>query len=313
MMETTEPAEEMMLQDLPAEIFFRIFSYLPATDLISNVSRVCAYWRSFSVDECIWKFHCLSRWGYWKQTQDQIDNPDISWLNFFKVNCIKSGLSFLVLGAEGGGATDERLFDVQSKLKLGGLVNVTAYNVRTHTPTPDFLTQFNAVLFFSYHGFDQFSLGNSLADFVEMGGGVVFCAYGNCGRGNRLDGRWAAQKLDPLTLGNTSRSPYLSLGKLVNPKHPVLDGVTAFDGGEQSSHGDGPPHPNSSIIAEWSNGRPLAVELKPGKTKGTIIGLNLYPPSSDAATGGWKATTHGARLMANALHYVARGSLSCDK
>lgn len=63
-----------------------------------------------------------------------------------------------------------------------------------------------------------------------MGGGVVFCAYGNCGRGNRLDGKWANSKLDPLTLGNTSRTPNLTLGKLLDPAHPILEGVESFNG-----------------------------------------------------------------------------------
>lgn len=347
----------MEIFDLPDEICFRIFSYIPAMDLAANVSRVCVYWHSFSNDEYIWKYHCLTRWGYWKHAQEQIENPNVSWLNFFKINCLRGNLSFLILGAEGGGTSDERLFDVQSKLQLGGLVNVEVFNVRMQTPSPEYLRKFNAVLFFSYHGFDQVSLGNLLADFVEMGGGVVFCAYGNCGRGNRLDGRWAAKKYDPLILGNTSRSPYLTLGKVMDARHPILDGVTTFEGGEQSSHGDGPAHQNATVIAEWSNGRPLAVELrirnsknsnsgvetsgslnsnspnfvnspnlkasggemvgnsnnsnsssKNSRTWGEIVGLNMYPPSSDAAPGGWNASTQGAKLMANALYYVARGS-----
>lgn len=35
-----------------------------------------------------------------------------------------------------------------------------------------------------------------------------------------------------------------------------------FKGGEQSSHGDGPSHEDGAVIAEWSNGRPLVVELR---------------------------------------------------
>jgi len=164
--------------------------------------------------------------------------------------------------------------------------------------------------FFSYFGFDQVTLGNLLSEFVESGGGVVFCAYGNCGRGNKLDGKWAEKKYDPLILGNTSRTRDLCIGKVFDSDHPILDGVTTFNGGEQSSHGDGPAHPSAIVIAEWSNGRPLAVELKigtPQRRHGEIIGLNMYPPSSDAAAGGWTSgSSQGAKLMANALRYVAR-------
>lgn len=233
---------------------------------------------------------------------------EVSWLEFFKKNCIRN-FSFLILGAEGGGAnSDSRLTDVQCKLQQGGLFNVEVFNLRMQTPSLEYLQQFNAVLFFSYFGFDQVSVGNLLSDFVEQGGGVVFCAYGNCGRGNRLDGKWAARKLDPLVLGNTSRSANLVLGKILDPVHPILDGVESFHGGEQSSHGDGPAHQDATVVAEWSNGRPLVVELRVGTSRkhGEIIGLNMYPPSSDAANGGWTSASHGARLMANSLRYVSR-------
>jgi len=229
-------------------------------------------------------------------------------MKLFIANSSKSSMKFLVLGAEGGGINDERLYDVQSKLKLGGLVNVETYNVRSRTPDAEYMQGFNGILFFSYHGFDQANVGNMLASYVESGGGVVFCAYGNCGRGNKLDGKWAEKKYDPLTLGNTTRTPYLHLGKILEANHPILEGVSEFEGGEQSSHGDGAPNADAKVIAEWSNGHSLVVELNP-TNNGTIVGLNMYPPSSDSASGGWNAKTGGARLMANSLYYVARGSL----
>lgn len=293
----------MQLQDLPPEIFFRIFSYLPAPDLASNVSRVCTYWRSFSTDECIWKCHSLERWGYLQRTQSQADKLKLTWLSYFKSNFDKTSLSFLVLGAEGGGAYNERLLDVQQKLKSGGLVNVETLNVRNVDPTLEYLRGFNAVMFFSYHGFNQIALGNVLAAYVDMGGGVVVCAYSNCGKGNRLEGKWGNGKYDPLSLGSTSRCPNLRIGRVRNPKHPIMKGVNVFDGGEQSSHGDGHPHPQAETIAEWNNGRPLVVELS--EHAGTIVAVNMYPPSGDVATGGWDPATHGGLLLANALHYVA--------
>jgi hypothetical protein len=301
----------MVIDDLPSEIFFRIFSYVPPAELAATVSLVSSHWRSFSIDEFLWRYHCLSRWGYWKHTQAQLDDPEFSWLKFFQANVRRSNMKFLVLGAEGGGVNDERLFDVQSKLKLGGLTNVETFNVRTRTPNLEYVQSFDAILFFSYHGFDQVSLGNMLATYVEAGGGVVFCAYSNCGRGNKLDGNWAEKKYDPLTLGATSRTPYLSLGKVHSDRHPVLMGVDIFNGGEQSSHGDGLPHVDAKVVIEWSNGHPLVVELNSTPTRsGTIVGLNMYPPSSDSASGGWNAATCGARLMANSLYYVSRGSLT---
>jgi len=292
----------MHLLDLPAEIFVEIFSFLSAKDLTSNVSRVCAAWGSYSSDEYIWKHYCLVRWGYLAKTT-RCEKLDISWLSYFKSNFDKSRLSFLVLGAEGEGIHNERLVDVKKKVKCNGLVNVDALNVRTQAISLDLLRNYNAVMFFSYHGFAQSEIGDVLAEFVDLGGGVVICAYTNCGKGNRLEGRWEKGKYDPVALGVTSRSSGLRLGKLQCPSHPIMKGVQSLNGGEQSSHGDGPLHPSAKVIAQWSNGRPLVVELN--AHKGTVVTLNMYPPSNDAATGGWDSSSHGGRLLANALVYVA--------
>lgn len=228
---------------------------------------------------------------------------NISWLSYYKSNFDTKYLSFLVLGAEGGGDQNERLLDVQKKLKTGGLVNVDVSNVRTQTPTLDLLRSYNAVMFFSYHGFDQTAVGDVLANFVDLGGGVVICSYTNCGKGNRLEGRWCKDQYDPLVLGSTARRAGLRMGKVRMPEHPIMKGVRSFHGGDQSSHGDGPTHPKAQTIADWSNGRPLVAEL--GIHKGTVVALNLYPPSSDVASGSWQPSTNGNLLMANALFYVA--------
>lgn len=292
----------MHLLDLPAEVFFEIFSFLSAKELASNVSRVCVTWSSYASDEYLWRHHCYVRWGYLKKTKNY-EKLNVSWLSYFKSNFDKSQLSFLVLGAEGEGINNERLVDVKKKVKSNGFVNVDVLNVRSTAISLDLLRNYNAVMFFSYHGFEQVEVGDVLAEFVDLGGGVVVCAYTNCGKGNRLAGKWEDGKYDPINLGVTSRSAGLRLGKTRCPSHPIMKGVQSFNGGDQSSHGDGPLHVGAKVIAEWNNGRPLVVELN--AHKGTVVTLNMYPPSDDAATGGWNASTHGGRLLANALHYVA--------
>lgn len=294
----------MKVQDLPSEILFRIFSFVTTNDLALNVSRVCAHWNSFATEEYLWKYHCLVRWRYLKQTLERLDDPQTPWLSYFKSNLDRKHLSFLVLGAEGGGKPyNERLLDVQQKLKSSGLVNVDTLNVHTQSPSLNLLRSYNAVMIFSYHGFDQKHVGDVLADFVDLGGGVVTCAYTNCGRGNRLSGRWAKGQYDPLVLGATSRAAYLRMGTVHCPSHPILKGVQSFNGGDQSSHGDGRTHPDAQTIAEWTNGHPLIVEL--GSHRGAVVTLNLYPPSRDSAPGGWDPESDGGLLLANALYYVA--------
>lgn len=291
----------MQLQDLPSEIFFRIFAYLPATDLILLVSRVCISWKSFSNDGYLWKENCLARWGYLKEKLEVQITPNFSWFSYYKSKLDKKNLSFLVLGAEGGGSQNERLLDVRNKLKHEGIAKVDVINVRTEIPTLELLSNYNAVLFFSYHGFKQAEVGDVLADYVDLGGGVVICVYANCGRGNRLEGRWEKRGYDPLQ-GDTSRESNLQLGKIKFPNHPIMKGVRSFNGGQQSSHTDSRATPsNAQVVASWSNGHPLVITLQDTH----VAALNFYPPSSDVATGGWSPKTQGGLLMANALLYVA--------
>jgi len=286
----------------PPEIIYRIFTFLDAKDLIFSASRVCSLWYAFAQDDPLWRPLCLRRWSYLKKTADQLSNPIIPWKDFFKSNFDKTNLSFLVIGAEGGGDKDERLEDVRLKLVSSGIGTVDTFNARIKTPTYDMLGKYNAILFFSYHGFNQQELGNLLAQYVDNGGGVVIGTYSNCGRGNRLEGRWCDGGYDPITLGSTSRTKSLVVGKSI-PNHPILRGVRTFNGGVQSSHGDGKPHADATIIAEWTNGRPLIAELT--KFAGTVVGLNFYPPSSDAADGCWDAaTSDGKIILSNALCHV---------
>jgi len=287
----------------PPEIIYRIFTFLDAHDLIFSASGVCSLWYTFSQDDPLWRFLCVRRWGYLKKTSDQLSNPMVTWKDFFKANFEKENLSFLVIGAEGGGDKDERLEDVRSKLISCGIGTVDTFNARIKTPTYELFGKYNAILFFSYHGFCQVELGNLLAQYVDNGGGVVIGTYSNCGRGNRLEGRWCDGGYDPISLGSTSRIKSLVVGKSI-PNHPVLRGVLNFNGGLQSSHGDGKPHPDATIIAEWTNGRPLIVQLR--KFAGTVVALNFYPPSSDAAEGCWDAaSSDGELILSNALCYVA--------
>lgn len=292
----------MQVQDLPSEIFHKVFSYLPAKDLVLHVSRVCVSWKIFSSDEYLWKYNCFTRWRLLTEDKTKVTPAPPSWLSFYKSKLDKKNLSFLVLGAEGGGSKNERLLDVQTKLKSTGMKNVEVMNVRTDMPTLDSLSKYNAILFFSYHGFKQAEVGDLLADYVDMGGGVVICTYANCGKGNRLEGKWEKKGLDPLQ-GETSREANLKLGKIFYPSHPILKGVKSFNGGKQSSHSSAAiaSNPNTQIVANWSNGRPLVVTLPDCH----VAALNFYPPSNDVASGGWDPKTQGGLLLANSLVYVA--------
>ncbi len=90
----------------------------------------------------------------------------------------------------------------------------------------------------------------------------------------------------------------------VVPAHPILSGISSFNGGASSHHNAAALDAATTLVATWSDGQPLAAfGTKP--SGGRVVALNMYPPSSDAAGDLWDRTTDGAQLMANALLFAA--------
>ena len=219
---------------------------------------------------------------------------------------IFSGAAVAVLAAEGTASWNA---DVISKITSTGsiprvdLIPVTAGNP---VPTPAQLSSYPAVLVYSDNGFnDPIALGNVLANYVDQGGGVVlnalvFAAGANYG----IQGRLNTGGYLPFTTGSTAAPGDFALAADL-PLHPILDGVSSFDGGTfsfQNSPID--IATGATLVAHWSNDQPLAGAM--GITQGRVAGLNFFPPSSDARSDFWLASTDGGRLMANALLWSGR-------
>ncbi len=205
--------------------------------------------------------------------------------------------SIALLGAD----YPEWVSDVQSKLEgTGQFSSVTPVDVMFSTPTLAELEAYDAVLVWSDYGFaDTTTLGNNLADYVDDGHGVVVSVFANTDYGN-LGGRWASGGYDAMQLPAGAIYSEATLGSIAQPGHPILAGVASFDGGSASFRSNGGLTPGTSLVANWSDGTPLVVEKS-----SRDIGLNMFPPSSDAYYEGWLTGTQGAVLMANALSYVS--------
>jgi len=290
------------MNDLPLEVCFRIFSFLDTRDLARSASSVCAAWNEIARSDYLWKPLVNQHFGFLNKARiPRALSAGLCWSQIYRWCLQRKNLAILVLGAEGGGEKDERIDDVRRKISSQEFGTVDMMNVRMATPTLEKLSNYDAVIFYSYHGFNQTALGDVLAAFVSHGGGVVLGTYSNCGRGNRLEGKWSEGCYDPVGLGSTSRVKRLALGKVLDRSSRLMKGVTSFEGGVQSSHGDGKLHPDARVVAEWANGRPLVTELT--KFAGPIVGLNFYPPSSDVGDGGWNVSSGGATLLGNAVHH----------
>ncbi|WP_431052424.1 PEP-CTERM sorting domain-containing protein [Roseateles sp. L2-2] len=213
--------------------------------------------------------------------------------------------SVLILGApvQAGG-----LADVQSKIaatgRLSGVVDV--FNVATGTPTLAMLTAYDAVLVYHESSAAPFAnstqLGNVLADYVDVGGGVVEAGQSNATVGFKgLQGRFVSANYDVFNTSNNQRSCG-GLGTVVRPDSPLMRDITSFSGG--LCYGTGlTAKAGAEIVADWSNGFALAGYRM--DHNGVVVGLNMFPTSSDVAPGGWNPSTDGALLMANSLAFAA--------
>jgi len=144
-------------------------------------------------------------------------------------------------------------------------------------------------------------LGNNLAAYVNGGGGVVEAVFAN--GSIPITGAWESGGYSPFNPGNQSEDTPLTLGTILEPNSPILAGVTSFSGGTSSYYSTGSLTSNAVVVADWSNGVPLIV-LSPG-FDGRIVSLNFYPPSSNARSDFWDATTDGGLILANSLDFVA--------
>jgi hypothetical protein len=180
---------------------------------------------------------------------------------------------------------------------------VSGFLASQATPTLAQLQQYAAVLVYSDASFyDSVGMGNVLADYVDAGGGVVVATFGFNSDGYGLLGRLVTGGYLPLTTGEQTSGTALTF-VADQPNHPILNGVTSFNGGSSSYHELVTTTSGASLVAHWTDGQPLVATKQ--LTAGRVIALNFYPPSSNASSDFWLANTKGGLLMANALLYAA--------
>ena len=206
---------------------------------------------------------------------------------------------------------DAAINDVKAKLIAAGVCDITVIKVIEASPTPATptlaqLQQYDAILNWSNFNFAAPGpLGDVLADYVDQGGGVVQAVFAfSPGTWTRLGGRWRTASYGAFNAGLFQLGAPLTL-TATQPGHPILSGVTTFNGGSSSYHYAGIATQGAAqVIARWSNTEPL-VAAGAGPNGGRVVGLNFYPPSSTSQAGLWDSTTGGALLMANSLRYAA--------
>ncbi|MBL8858299.1 MAG: hypothetical protein JNL28_07350 [Planctomycetes bacterium] len=198
--------------------------------------------------------------------------------------------------------------DAQTKIMASGFFGqVDIIDASTTTPSLAQLQAYTAVIVWSNVNFQNSTLlGDTLADYVDAGGGVVMTVYAvSTTSANRfLLGRWLTGSYPIIVQnGGTTSTGGATLGTVHIPTHPVMNGVTTFSGGSIASRPTSTTMTaGSSVIASWSDGKILIAQhgVYPNR-----IDLGFYPPSSAVSASWWDQNTDGGKMMANALLYVS--------
>jgi len=203
-----------------------------------------------------------------------------------------------------------RAQDVIDKLDdTGSFSVVDDQDVNVGTPLlSDLLLHDKVLVFTENEPADPSELGDRLADYVDLGGGLVTAAFVQR-QSKGLDGRIVDDEYLPFeiggfVIGSASLEPVAGW-----ENSPLLDGVVSFDGGSSSWRCDSDLVAGAYEVARWSDGLPLVAFTDVGDQ--LVVGLNFFPPSDDARFDYWDTTTDGVPLMVASLMF-AGGAVDGD-
>jgi hypothetical protein len=159
-----------------------------------------------------------------------------------------------------------------------------------------------AILAFTdYPPADSAKLGDSLARFIQLGGGVVEGVAADC-TPYQITGKWRST-FAPFTVATEIGTPG-SMGTVRQPFHPVMSGVSAVTVGSFRS-GNTPSSlrsPNCVSLAEYMDGG-LCLAACFDSAGRRAASLGMFPLTH------WQASDSGqwCRLIVNAINWVAVG------
>ena len=208
------------------------------------------------------------------------------------------GIEVAILGADASSELKnfgEAISDFES------ISGVTTVNVSALTPKLEELKAFDAVIVYSNYAYwDNQALGDVMAEYAELGGGVVTMNGENILFANSenwsLGGKWRSEGYSLFKIESQYSRKSMGLGKVSIPAHPLLMEVNSFSGTFRISHSELQQH--TSLVASWEDGSPLVTVRD---DKGTIVDLNFFPTHKQ-----WEKSTDGLKLIENALNWTSR-------
>ena len=179
----------------------------------------------------------------------------------------------------------------------GLFASVDAFDAHTDTPSIDLLTNYDAAMVWNFDTWlDRVSLGNTLAQYVDLGYGVVQTMFTTAGAIGSNLGATGPLPTTASAFGFGNVGSVATLGS-VAPRSPGHERRLRL----RRRHAHARPSNNSLTRAPRSSPRgriakPLVV-ADPRSTASTLALSTLHKLSS---TAGWTASGDGAKLMANA-------------
>jgi hypothetical protein len=209
-----------------------------------------------------------------------------------------------IMGAPGSTFWND---EIREKLLATGLFSkVDVFFIASVTPTLEQMKAYKAILVYNDRSIINPSIfGDNLANYLDAGGGVVTAVFATASI--PIGGRFGTSGSDYYAIRPTSQQQGTRefIGQILVQGHPILNGVTSFDGGSSSYRPTSTNlHPAATLVARWTgNGTvPLiATRVINGVNR---VDLGFFPPSTDSRSDFWNAATNGIRLIANSLLFT---------
>jgi predicted ester cyclase len=220
-----------------------------------------------------------------KATKDEFGNKSLPKPFTITKQVSSSALNVLIAAADYGMSTIANYL-----LNQPDIASVDVFNAALGTPTLDQLENYDAVVTWSnYQPYDREALGNVLADYVDQGGGVVIGAFAFSGTSWwGIGGRIMDPSYTPLASQNSGNHFNWSTMEIVNPSHPIMNGVTTAT----DFYRDYTMLTNGSeLVARWNDGENFVA------AKGNIVGVNSYFGDSYQYSGDVPAIVHNSLLF----------------
>ncbi|KAJ3429571.1 btb (poz) domain-containing 2a-related [Anaeramoeba flamelloides] len=193
------------------------------------------------------------------------------------------------------------------------LDNVTVIDASKRTPSSREMKRYDSI--FLRSGCSPFKdatkLGDHLFDFVKQGGGLVICAFRTLDLTSNgaydIKGKIIDEGLIPLKKANFANDVKRGLGEVVQPQHPIMNGISTFDCESTTRHIPTNNTQGGKVIAKWNNDYPLITIKKKKPYFGTVVVLNINPISSRSCSGScsFNSESDGSLLIANSIEFVA--------